>query len=310
MRTAGALRRAFAAGALLAFATLGETGAPAPVRHTIEHHGVTLALWEKPAVEPRGAILLVHGRTWSSLPNFDLDVAGEDRSVMNAFVRAGYCAYALDLRGYGQSPRDASGWITPARAVADVHAALKWIAARDGRRPALLGYSRGAQIAVLLAQREPRAVSALVLYGFPPVNGASSPGDVSAPPRRPTTRAAAAEDFITPGAQPQAVVDAYAAQATAADPVRTDWRDESELVFDPAAIGVPTLLIYGENDPFRGAASGKFFDALGTGDRSYVVLPRSDHAAHVEDSAPAWVHAIVGFLDRPRGPAARAISRP
>jgi hypothetical protein len=31
-----------------------------------------------------------------------------------------------------------------------------------------------------------------------------------------------------------------------------------------------------------------------------VVLPDSDHAAHVENSARAWVHAIDGFLQSPR----------
>jgi alpha-beta hydrolase superfamily lysophospholipase len=311
MKRAATTRRALTILALCALAPLSFARAAGPLRHSIEHDGVTLALWEKPAKKPRGVILLVHGRTWSSLPNFDLTVAGEDRSVMNAFVRAGFTAFALDLRGYGQSPRDASGWITPTHAVEDVQAALDWIAAHHGgQRPALLGYSRGSQVAVLLAEHNPAAMSALVLFGFPPSTHATSPTDVSEPPRKPTTKTAAAEDFITPGAQPQAVVDAYVAQATAADPVRTDWREEDQFVFDATRVTVPTLLLYGVNDPLRNSASLEFFGGLGTQDRAYVVLPKSDHAALVEDSGPAWVHAIVGFLDQPRTRPAAATSRP
>lgn len=275
----------------------------APDRIALIVDGHELALWTRSAKAPRATLLLVHGRTWSSLPNFDLRPTGEDRSVIDAFVRRGYAVYALDQRGYGATARDATGWLTPARAVADVRAALDHIAARHPRiaqRPALLGYSRGAQVAVMLAQSDARAASALVLFGFPPgVRNTTSPS-VETPPRAPTTAAAAAEDFITPGAASRAVIDAYVAAAIASDPVRVDWRDESGFVFDPAKISTPTLMIYGVNDPFRNPASVAFFDALAARDRAYVVLPDSDHAAHVENSARAWTHAIDGFLQTPR----------
>lgn len=275
----------------------------APDRLSLVVDGHPLALWTESARSPRATLLLVHGRTWSSLPNFDLDVDGANRSVFDAFVRKGYAVYALDLRGYGSTARDSSGWLTPTRAVADVRAALDHISARHpriDRRPALLGYSRGAQIAAMLAQGDSRAASALVLFGFPPGVRQTTAPAVETPPRVPTTAAAAAEDFITPGAASRAVIDAYVAAALAADPVRVDWRDESRFAFEPAKIAVPTLMIYGINDPFRNAASAAFFEALAAPDRAYVVLPDSDHAAHVENSASAWVHAIDGFLQSPR----------
>jgi pimeloyl-ACP methyl ester carboxylesterase len=275
----------------------------APDRLTLVVDGHPLALWTESAKKPRATLLLVHGRTWSSLPNFDLSVGDENRSVFDALVRKGYAVYALDQRGYGASPRDVTGWLTPARAVADVRAALDHIAARHPRiaqRPALLGYSRGAQVAVMLAQSDPGAASALVLFGFPPgVRNTTSPS-VETPPRAPTTAAAAAEDFVTPGAASRRVIDAYVSAALAADPVRVDWRDENQFAFEPAKITTPTLMIYGVNDPFRNAASATFFEALGARDRAYVVLPDSDHAAHVENSARAWLHAIDGFLQSPR----------
>lgn len=61
----------------------------APVKHDVLVDGHHLAVWEKKPAQPRAAILLVHGRTWSSLPNFDLQVPGERRSVMDALVGSG-----------------------------------------------------------------------------------------------------------------------------------------------------------------------------------------------------------------------------
>jgi pimeloyl-ACP methyl ester carboxylesterase len=287
----------------LAILFLAPRADAAPDRLTIVVDGQKLALWTRSARAPRATLLLVHGRTWSSLPNFDLTVAGSERSVLDAFAHAGYAAYALDLRGYGASARDATGWLTPTRAVADVRAALDHIAARHPRiatRPALIGYSRGAQVAVMLAQSEPLAASALVLFGFPPGVRQTTSADTTEPPRAATTAAAAAEDFITPGAASRAVIDAYVAAALAADPVRVDWRHENEFAFEPAKVTLPTLMIYGVNDPFRNAASATFFETLAARDRAYVVLPASDHAAHVENSTRAWIHAIDGFLQSPR----------
>lgn len=290
--------------ALLCVALLcGSRAHAAPDRLTIVADGHELALWVKSAPAPRATLLLIHGRTWSSLPNFDLAVTGDNRSVLDALALRGYAAYALDLRGYGASTRDSTGWLTPTRAVADVRAALDFIAARHPRvsaRPALIGYSRGAQVAVMLAQGDPRAASALVLFGFPPGVRQTTAHDADTPRRAPTTAAAAAEDFITPGAASRAVIDAYVAAALAADPVRVDWRNESEFAFEPAKVMMRTLMIYGVNDPFRNAASATFFEKLATPDRAYVVLPDSDHAAHVENSGAAWVHSIDGFLQAPR----------
>ena len=132
---------------------------PATARLTVAaDDGLPLALWARAPAHPRGTVLLVHGRTWSARPNFDLQVPGEpadSRSVLAALARAGYAAYAVDLRGYGATPRDASGWDTPARALADVDAVLDWIARRHPGLPppALLGYSNGARLALLAAQR-------------------------------------------------------------------------------------------------------------------------------------------------------------
>ncbi|WP_184409567.1 alpha/beta fold hydrolase [Xanthomonas sp. 3075] len=271
--------------------------------------GQTLAVWSRVSAQPRGTVLLVHGRTWSSLPNFDLQVPGEAadaRSVLAAFARAGLAAYAVDLRGYGGSARDRSGWNTPARAVRDVAQVLAWVARQHPGLPppALIGYSNGARVALLIGQQQPQAVSALVLYGFP--------DDVDAPPtdaptpaqslRARTTIAAAGEDFITANAAPAGVRAAYQAQAVAADPVRTDWRAMEQFAFQPEQVTtLPVLLLRGVDDPIATQAdNAHLFARLHSEDRSWVTLPRADHVAHVEDTHAAWVETVVGFLRRPR----------
>lgn len=276
-------------------------------RLQIDADGHPLTVWVKRPASARGSILLVHGRTWSALPNFDLKVEGHQRSVMDRFSQRGFAAYALDQRGYGATPRDSSGWLTPNRAAKDVSIVLTWISAREGRsgeRPVLVGYSRGSQTSLLTAQLYPESLSKLVLFGYGRDLDTKYP-TVEAPAeplRERTTRAMAGSDFVTPGAAPEAVIDSYIRHALAADPIRVDWRSEHEFnVTDPGTIRVPTLVIHGVADPLATADEQlKLFSRLGTADRSLVVLPSSDHAAHVEDVQPAWVDAIVTFIERPR----------
>jgi pimeloyl-ACP methyl ester carboxylesterase len=276
--------------------------AAAPIKHEVLADGHPLALWEKRPAAPRATVLLVHGRTWSALPNFDLQVPGMQRSVLDGFVAAGYAAYAVDLRGYGATPRDATGWLTPDRAVEDVRITLEWIRKanpRLTRAPALVGYSRGSFVALLAAKRRPDLVSSLVLYGFPGVPPPPSP-EVAVPPGIANTAKAAAADFITPGAAPQAVIDAYVEQALRSDPIRVDWRDENKLV-STDRVDVPTMLIYGARDPFQASwRHGNPFD-VNLQDQTETVLLEADHAAHVENAHDSWLRAILEFIDRPRG---------
>jgi pimeloyl-ACP methyl ester carboxylesterase len=276
--------------------------APALQRFSIEVEGQPLTLWLKEPNERKGAILLVHGRTWSALPNFDLQGAGSERSVMSALAAAGYAAYALDMRGYGATPRDASGWLTPDRASADVAAILAWIASRERRPPVLLGYSMGSLVAQLTAQREPTLIDALILFGYPrdPLNPPRLEPTAPEPPREVNTRQRAQSDFISPAVTPRQVVEAYVAAALSADPTRVDWRNQEQFAeLDPAKVRVPTLLLHGERDPLTPlVAQARLFAQLGNPDRRWIILPGGDHAAQVEDTQGAFIAAIVSFLER------------
>jgi alpha-beta hydrolase superfamily lysophospholipase len=289
----------------LSFAASIALAQTAPVKHIVIADGHPLALWEKRAAKPKGTILLLHGRTWSALPDFDLQVPGERHSLMDALVASGYAVYALDLRGYGATPRDASGWDTPDRSAEDLSVALGWIARNSGvaGKPALLGWSNGSTVAQLCAQRYPDQISALILTGYwkhPDSTRLSGP-DTLVPLREKTTASAAASDFIAPNAISKKAVDAYVAVALKADPVRTDWRRLEQFnALDPAKVTTPTLLIQGELDPIASTATqAAFFSRLGTADRAWVVMAGGDHASLIENMQPAFVAAVVHFIERP-----------
>jgi alpha-beta hydrolase superfamily lysophospholipase len=280
--------------------------ATAPERFTVTSDGHSIVVWARRPATPRGSILLIHGRTWSARPDFDLLVPGMQRSVMTSLSARGFAAYAVDLRGYGETPRDATGWLTPKRATADVLNVLAWMQRQHPTLPlpAVLGWSRGGAIAMMAAQAIPARVSAFITFGFvfdPDLQFVDISG-----PERPAmdknTPESAASDFLTPKITPPAVVKAFVEQALKADPVLADLRNDSEYnAMKPARLTVPTLVLYGDNDPgVPHEDAGKFFARIAASDRQMVVLPEGDHAAHIEDTHDAWIAAVVNFLTRPR----------
>jgi pimeloyl-ACP methyl ester carboxylesterase len=254
---------------------------------------------------PKRAIVLVHGRTWSSLPDFDLQVSGESRSVMDSLVAHDYAVYALDLPGYGGSPRLASGWLSPNEAVEAVAETLLWVSAHSGLsgKPALVCWSNGSRVGHLTGQRHPELISDLVLYGFPgdPAKRIEPAAEPATPPRERNTNEAARRDFITPGSIEPSAVEAFVAAALSADPLRSDWRRLEEWnETDPSKLKLPVLLPEGEFDPFAPIdALARSFTKFGNPDRQWIILPHSDHAALIENTHAAFIAAIVNFLERP-----------
>jgi alpha-beta hydrolase superfamily lysophospholipase len=228
--------------------------------------------------------------------------------MMDALADAGLDVYAMDLRGYGATPRDASGWLTPDRAVADVRAVVDWIrtAAGSARRPVfVLGLSRGSLITAYFAQQSPEKVAGVILLGFGlDVDARIASSDVpSIPPRRRNTTDAAVADFITSDAVSRTTIDAFVRAALRADPIYADWRDEQQFNgFAASKLLVPTLLVHGELDPSAPAPlEAKLFTRLGTSDKAWIVLPGADHAAHLEKSQAELVRAIAWFIRRHDG---------
>ncbi len=281
-----------------------------PAGFTVVSDGHPLAVWSRTADTPRAAILLVHGRTWSSLPDFDLRVPGLERSVMVSLAARGFAVYAVDLRGYGQTPRDRTGFLTPRRAAEDVATVVRWIASRHPALPppALLGWSLGGAVAQLTAHTPGLRLSALILFGFTMDPDATF---VALPiPERPafgkTTRADAESDFISPLVTPRAVIDAFVDQALKADPVRVDWIREDEFNdLRAERLTMPTMILHGSRDPgIPMDVTARFFSRIPAAQRQWTLLPGGDHAAQLEDTHAAFVDAVAGFVMRP-GPVRR-----
>ena len=276
-------------------------------QHTVTVDGHPFALFEKRADAADKTIVLLHGRTWSSLPDFDLVSENEDLSLMNALVAAGFAVYALDMRGYGKTPRDASGWLSPNKAARDLAGVLRWVKANSGigDTPALFGWPLGSTVAHLTVQNHPDLASHLILYGYwkdPDMVIPESP-DPATQERRVNTAEAAASDFIIPGSISKEAIDAYVAMCLAADPTRVDFRRVHQFnALDPAKVTIPTLFLQGAKDPLiKPEAAGRLFTRLGTMDKEWVSIAGGDHAAHLEAPRARFIHALVGFVRRPGG---------
>jgi pimeloyl-ACP methyl ester carboxylesterase len=277
----------------------------APERFTVPSDGHPMAVWARRPASPKGSVLLVHGRTWSSRPDFDLQVPGLQRSVMVSLAAQGFAAYAVDLRGYGETPRDSTGWLTPKRGATDLINVLQWVGQQHPAlpKPALIGWSRGGGMAALAAVMNPAKMSALVLFGFlfDPEAEFADADAADKPAMERNTGLAAASDFISPKVTPPVMVRAFTEQALKADPILMDLKSDGEFNgIKVEHITVPTLLLFGADDPgIAPEDAGKFFAALGTDDKQMVSLPGADHAAQLEDTHDAWIAAVVNFLNRP-----------
>lgn len=271
-------------------------------RHTVTADGHPIALWEKSANSAKEAILLVHGRTWSAVPDFDLQVEGEDLSLMDGLVERGYAVYAVDLRGYGETPRDETEWFTPDRAAKDLASVLRWIDKQNdwSIKPHLFGWSMGSTNSQLTAQRYPELISSLTLFGYWFDSDQTIPADAPdhSLQKIVNTAEAAASDFIVPGSISQKAIDAYVKMALKADPIKVDWKNLDQYnELDPAKVTVPTLILQGEHDPIGPTdRQVKLYTRLGTAHKQWVTVPGGDHAAFMESPRSYFITELAAFL--------------
>lgn len=273
------------------------------IQHTVLSNGHPMAVWEKKANNAKGAILLIHGRTYSSLPNFDLQVEGEDLSFMDGITEQGYNTYALDLRGHGGTPRDSTQWLSPDKAAKDILNVLNWISKENNNiNVHLFGFSMGTVSTLLATQKNDKDIASLTLFGFGKDLDKIIPkqkNDVQLK-KIVNTPEHAASDFITPGNISQKAIDAYVEMGLKYDPVKTDWRNYHELnSIDPSIITTPVLLLQGELDPYSPTEKQvKLFTRLKTADKSWVVISGGDHAAFLETPRKHFIHSLTSFIDR------------
>jgi len=267
---------------------------PVLKKHTVVSEGHPMAVWEKKAKNAKGVILFIHGRTWSGVPDFDLQVEGEELSLMDGMIEKGYTTYALDLRGYGGTPRDETEWLTPSKAAKDVINVLEWISKEHkNEKVHLFGWSMGSTVSLLASQQNSTHLASLTLFGFwmdLDAEIAPDPED-KVLEKIVNTAAAAASDFIIPESISQKAINAYVEMALEADPVRVDWRDMNEFkTIDPSK---------GALDPIAPTdRQAKLFIRLKTADKSWAVISGGDHAAFMETPRPHFIKTLDAFIDR------------
>jgi pimeloyl-ACP methyl ester carboxylesterase len=228
-----------------------------------DDHPLTVFGIESSNPQPDDHILLMlHGRTWSSVPVYHL-LGGqknaakrgiESRSLMEALVAKNIQVYTMDFRGFGGTPKDATGAVEPNRCMEDVESVLSWLAARHGcstpEKISLMGWSQGALVAQLAAQRRRPLFSRLILYGSiydPLVRYAREPLYVRN--RENDTDIvnsfdAAVEDFTIEGTIPPKAATIFAETALLSDPIKAKWKSLYQFnTCDPARVHVPTLVV-------------------------------------------------------------------
>mmetsp|Transcript_3741 Transcript_3741/g.9064 ORF Transcript_3741/g.9064 Transcript_3741/m.9064 type:complete len:467 (+) Transcript_3741:314-1714(+) len=261
-------------------------------------------------------LLMLHGRTWSSVPVYHLyggprnaEKGRQSRSLMEALHDKNIRVYSMDFRGFGGTPADASGGVEPNRCMEDVESVLDWLAKRHGcktpEKISLMGWSQGALVAQLAAQRDKPLFSRLILYGSiydPMVRYPRDPLFLRNPPEvspKNNTFDAAIEDFTIEGTIPPKAATYFADAALLADPIKAQWKNLYQFNnCDPARVHVPTLVVVGDQDPYAPLhVQATLFTNLGRGtDRTWSILSEADHAVHLLEGRSRFQSIVTSFL--------------
>ena len=287
------------------------------------HKGeVKLNLWRKrlgaprPGESPLPVLFLVHGSSLSARSSYDLVVPGNDQySLMNAFARAGYDVWTMDHDGYGYSGGSGNN-SDIASGVEDLKAALPLVERETGRQKLnFFGTSSGGLRAATYAQAQPERIERLILSAFTyKGNGAAEIArrqqriaELRANPRRKRDAAMIRSIFTRDGhasAYDPAVAEAIiAAEMKFGDTIPSgtylDMAANLPIV-DPTKVMSPVLMTRGEWD---GNSTNDdlldFFRQLPNGDRQFVILPQTPHAADFSNNRHLLWYAMQNFLAEP-----------
>jgi haloalkane dehalogenase len=250
-----------------------------------------------PVQEPRGTVLCLHGYPESSYMW---------RHLLEAVADAGWQAVAPDLPGYGDSPYAGSGtWQAHVDAVDTFHRE------QELGQVVLVVHDWGGLIGLRWACEHPEAVRALVVsdtgffadgkwhgmaramrtpdQGEQLVNGLDHDGF------------AAMLRAVSPAMDDRSIAEyfkAYASEESRRGQLELYRSGEfSELAqYDLATLDVPSLVLWGESDPFAPVAGAHRFVAE-LPDAELQVVPGTGHFVY-DDEPAACSEAVVAFLER------------
>ena len=242
--------------------------------------------------QPEKNILLIHGVTYSS---HEFDVDYEDYSLVRALAREGYMVWRLDITGFGQSDAVTDGFLPDSDyAAEDINATVDKILEVTGEEVIdLLGWSWGTVTVSRYAVKHPDHINKLVLYA--PIISGIGEYELKEPFHK-NTWEHAAEDFQRD--------DSGGYDLEIADPVvinilcSNSWRYDGEnspnggrrdlcvsdsvKLIDFSALKMPTLVIYGDRDPYINfECIDDEAEFLPEGS-SVEVIPGASHVAFIE----------------------------
>src|SRR5262249_13013062 len=112
------------------------------------------------------ALFLVHGSSNSARSSYDLQVPGQEYSMMNVMARAGYDVWTMDHDGYGRSGSSGNN-SDIASGVEDLKAAMPVVMKETGKQQMhFYGTSSGGIRAGAFAQVAPERVDRLIISAF------------------------------------------------------------------------------------------------------------------------------------------------
>jgi pimeloyl-ACP methyl ester carboxylesterase len=279
-------------------------------------------------------LLFVHGATYPSETTFDLKLNG--LSWMDYIAQHGYDVYLVDVRGFGKSTRppemnqpaeDNAPIVRTDTAVKDVAATIDFILRRRGASKLnLMGWSWGTSIMGWYATQHNERVNRLVLYA--PLWISTSPQlvspNITLGAYRSVTREAARSRWLKGVPEdrksdliPAGWFDAWADATFASDPLgasqtppvlrapngavqdgREFW-SAGKMLYDPAAIRVPTLLAHAEWDAdLPSYMVYEYFARLTNAPyKRYVQIGEGTHTIIMEKNRMQLFEAVQQFLD-------------
>lgn len=277
----------------------------------LERNGIALHLdcLKAGNSDPVKHILLIHGSTYSS-HEFDIDY--QDYSLVRRLAREGYAVWRLDIAGYGQSSPVDDGFLPDtAYAAEDVNAAVERIVQISGQdKIDVLGWSWGTMVAGQLAAEHPEHLRKLVLYA-PILSGLGARQQDDAFSHN--TWESAAEDFqrTADGSFDLNVTDPILIAMFCSSCWRYDgdsspngWSkdafvEESTQLIHLDQISVPTLMIYGDQDPYMNADLLR--DALAllpVGSEQQVIRGGSHIMLYEKNCYQDFQNSVVAFLEK------------
>ena len=237
-------------------------------------------------------IVLVHGLTYSS---HEFDINYKDYSLVRFLADKGYTVWRLDIAGYGQSDKPSDGFVVDSDYAADnIYYAVKEICELTGKNKIdVLGWSWGTVTTSRFVSNHPELVDKLVLYA-PIVSGIGESNVDTDYHKNSWENAVGDFQLTSDGAIDESIVEPavveyfgsscwrYDGEGSPNGPRKDICVDESVTLIDMANISIPTLLVYGDADPYLNyELIDKMYQELPNGSMREIISGAA-HCAYIE----------------------------